>query len=170
MSALIRLGGFGAISGGILKLIAAFIPYTPQSAGLELLYGTIDAGLLVGLIAVYLVAAERIGALGLAAFAITLIALASIIGPEATMFGIDFYVAGSTVISLGLAAFSIQLLRGGVFVAPAWLWIASMVAGAALSAAGYTHAFTIAGMVLATGFVVAGWQILRSQHGQTELA
>jgi hypothetical protein len=167
VKALTRLGGYGAIAAGVLKLIAAFIPYTPQSAGLELLYGAIDAGLLLGLIAVYLVSAERVGRAGLAIFAVTLLALASIVGPEAEMFGIDFYFAGSAVFSLGLTAFSIQLLRGGMFAVPAWLWIASTLAGAGLSAVGSALAFMIAGMILAAGFAAAGWRLLQSSVVET---
>jgi hypothetical protein len=167
MTALIRLGGYGAFAGGTLKLIAAFIPYTPRSAGLELLYGAIDAGLLLGLIAVYLVAAERIGAIGLATFTVTLLALASLIGPEAEMFGIDFYFAGSAVFSLGLAAFAGQLLRGDVFAAAAWLWIASAFIGVGLSVMGSALAFTVAGMVLAVGFALAGYQLLQRTTSST---
>jgi hypothetical protein len=166
MNGLIRLGGYGAIAGGALRLIAALIPYTVQSAGLELLYGVIDAGLLLGLIAVYLVVAERVGKVGLVAFSVTMLALASILGPEAPMFGVDFYYAGSAVFSFGLAAFAIQLVRRSLFVVPAWLWIASAVVGAGLSAVGSAFAFTIAGVVLASGFVVAGWMLMQLPVGK----
>jgi hypothetical protein len=165
MNGLIRLGGYGAIAGGVLRLIAAFIPYAAQSAGLELLYGVIDAGLLLGLIAVYLDAAERVGRVGLVTFTVTMLALASILGPDAQMFGVDFYFAGSAVFSLGLAAFAIQLVRRRLFVVPAWLWVTSAVVGAGLSAVGSALAFTIAGVVLAAGFVVAGWRLMQRPAG-----
>lgn len=160
MNALIRMGGYAAIGGGVLKLVAAFIPYTPQSAFLEGLYGVIDAGLLFGFIATYLVAASRVGWIGLTSFVIALIALASILGPEAEMFGIDFYQTGATVFTLGLTAFSVQLIRKRILMVAASLWIASTLIGAALTSIGSPFTFTAAGSALSAGFIVAGYSIL----------
>jgi catechol 2,3-dioxygenase-like lactoylglutathione lyase family enzyme len=160
MSALVRLGGYAAIGGGALKLVAAFIPYAPQSAFLEGLYGLIDTGLLFGLIAVYLVAASRIGWIGLASLVVALTALASLVGPEAEMFGIDFYQTGAAVFTLGLTAFSVQLLRKRFLTIAASLWIASALIGVALTAVGSPIAFIAAGIALSAGFIAAGYHIL----------
>ncbi len=160
MSALIRMGSYVAIGSGVLKLVVAFIPYTHQSAFLEGLYGVIDAGLLFGLIAVYLFAASRIGWVGLASFVIALTALASIVGPDAEMFGIDFYQTGSTVFALGLTALSLQFLYRRILTAAATLWIASAVIGVVLSSVGSPFAFTAAGIALSAGFILAGYRIL----------
>jgi catechol 2,3-dioxygenase-like lactoylglutathione lyase family enzyme len=164
MNLLIRLGGYAAISGGVLKLVAAFIPYAPQSAFLEALYGVIDTGLLFGLIAVYLVAASGIGWIGLASFAVTLTALASIVGPEAEMFGIDFYQTGATVFTLGLTALSVQLIRKRILTVAASLWIASALIGVVLTSVGSPFAFTAAGVALSAGFIAAGYHILTKPY------
>lgn len=169
MIALIRLGGYVAIGGGALKLVAAFIPYTPQSAFLEGLYGVIDAGLLFGLIAVYLVAASKIGWAGLASFAVALTALASILGPEAEMFGIDFYQTGAMIFTLGLTALSIQMIRKRILAAAAALWIASALIGAVLTSVGNPFAFTAAGIALSAGFIVAGYRILTMPYPEKKL-
>ena len=161
MNAFIRLGAYGAVFGGALKIIAAFIPYSPQSVILELLYAMIDAGLLLGLIAVFLVGASVVGGLGLASFVIALLALASIIGPEAEMFGVDFYYWGGSVFSLGLVVLSIQLLRGQKFALAAGCWITSAATGLLLSWIGSTFAFLAAGVVLGVGFLVAGCELLK---------
>ena len=160
MNALIKMGGYAAIVGGVLKLVAAFIPYTPQSAFLEGLYGVIDAGLLFGLIAVYLVAARSIGWIGLTSFVIALSALASIIGPDAEMFGIDFYQTGATAFTFGLTALSLQLFRKRILIAPAALWTASALIGATLTSVGSPFAFTAAGIAMSAGFIVAGYRIM----------
>lgn len=161
MTAVIRLGGWAAIGGGAMKLVAAFIPYVPQSAFLESLYAAIDAALLFGLIAVYLAAAARIGWIGLVSFVVALTALASILGPDPVMFDVNFYEAGGVVFSLGLAVLSVQLLRSRMFTVPSVLWIATVLIGTLLTLANSPLAFIVSGITLSIGFVIAGYQILK---------
>lgn len=161
MTAVIRLGGWAAIGGGAIKLVAAFIPYVPQSAFLESLYAAIDAALLFGLIAVYLAAAARIGWIGLVSFAVALTALASILGPDPVMFDVNFYEAGGVVFSLGLAVLSVQLLRSRMFTVTSVLWIATVLIGTLLTLANSPLAFIVSGITLSIGFVIAGYQILK---------
>jgi catechol 2,3-dioxygenase-like lactoylglutathione lyase family enzyme len=161
VNALKRLGGWAAIGGGAMKLVAAFIPYVPQSACLESLYAAIDAALLFGLIAVYLAAAARIGWIGLVSFVIALTALASILGPDPVMFDVNFYEAGGVVFSLGLAVLSVQLLRSRMFTIPSVLWIATVLIGTLLTLANSPLAFIVSGITLSIGFIVAGYKILK---------
>jgi hypothetical protein len=164
-TALTRLISFGAVAGvvgGLLRVAAAFIPYTPAAAWLEALYGAVDLGLLFGLIAVYLAAAERVGLSGLAAFACALAALASIVGPDPQAFGVDFYRVGAAAFALALAAFGATLLAARVFMIPAASWIACAAFGVVAAATGSAPAFVGAGLALGLGFIAAGVMLVRS--------
>ncbi len=129
MKALIHVGGVCALVGGTLRVGSAFIPYAADSAPLEALYAAIDITLLFALIAVYLANADAVGGWGLAFFIVALAALASIVGPDTTAFGVDFYQIGAAVFALALAGLSIQLLRARAAMIAAGLWIACAVLG-----------------------------------------
>jgi hypothetical protein len=157
------LAAFGAVCavvGGGLRIASTFIPWAPASPWLETLYGVIDIGLLFGLIAVYLRTAERIGMVGLFFFVVSLAAEASIVGPVAVMFGIDFYQVGCAVLLVGLLGLSVQMLRVGVLRIPAGLWLASAVSGFGANATGSKLGVLAAGAVLGVGFLCAGVLIL----------
>ena len=156
MNAFIRFGAVAACAGGLLRIAAAFIPFVTGSAWLELLYAVIDLGLLFGLIAVLLFAGDRIGSAGMAFGLAAIAAMASIIGPDATMFGVDFYLAGASLFSLALAGCSLWLIRGGILVWPARLWLGSFVSGLFSMMGGGEAAFGLAGVLLGVGFVTAG--------------
>ncbi len=159
-----RYLGFGAVAcalGGALRIVAAFIPYDPEAAWLEALYAACDLGMMFGLFAVYIAAAERVGIAGLVTFAIALAALASIVGPDASAFGVDFYRAGATVFALALAAFAVMLLVVRTFVIAGALWIACGAFGVVASATGNGPAFLSAGLALGAGFITAGFALIR---------
>jgi hypothetical protein len=157
---LIRLGGIAAICGGGLRVVAAFIPYTPGSAMLETLYAAIDVGLLFGLIAIYLGSAGATGRLGLTGFCVSLTGLASIVGPDAPAFGIDFYQLGSAIFVLGLMPLAVQLIRLRIqrLAGAAWLISAGLGLVAATSQSGW--AFAGAGIALGAGFALGGASLL----------
>jgi hypothetical protein len=163
MNRLVRLGAVGAVAGGALRVAAAFIPYT-AAAWLEALYAVIDVGLLLGLLGVHAAAAERIGTAGFAAFVVALLALASIVGPDAQRFGIDFYQAGAGVHVIALAGFAVALYAAGTQRTAAALWIASALLGVGSVIAGVPIATTAAGVALGAGFVFAGLEAMRFRH------
>lgn len=162
MNRLIGFGAAAAMVGGILRIIAAFIPYTAHSAGLEMLYGVIDLGFLFGLMVLYIVTADRLGRTGLICAILSLAAIASIVGPDAKMFGLDFYWVGASLFSLGLAGLSVVLIRAKSFIWPARLWIISLGLGL-LALTGITAAFTAAGVLLGIGFALAGLSLMRRE-------
>ncbi len=151
---LVRFGAAAAIIGGALRVVSVILPLEADSALAEGLYGVIDLGLLFGLIAVYLASAEAIGLAGLAAFLLCLTGIASIVGPDAQAFGLDFYRIGALAFAAGLAGLAVQLIRTGVMRTSAWLWIATLVFGLASSVAPW--AFMAAGACLGGGYVLAG--------------
>jgi hypothetical protein len=162
---LIRFGGFAAMIGGGLRIVTALIPYDPDSAFQELLFGIIDVGFLFGITGVYLACADRIGRLGLIGFAATVIAIATIVGPDADRFGIDFYWAGASGFLFALAGLAVLLLRQRLLVPVATTWLISFAFGL-LAVSGDALAFAASGITLGAGFVGAGVAVLRgSGHG-----
>jgi hypothetical protein len=155
---LVRLGALASTVSGALRIASTFIPYQPGSATLEALYVVIDLGLMFGLVAAYLAYADRIGAAGLAAFAIGLAGIASIVGPDAVLFDIDFYRIGALTFVGGLALLSAVMLRAGVMRVAAGLWLATFLAS--LTASVWPPAFMAAGVLLGSGYVVAGVSLL----------
>lgn len=156
-----RLGAVTAIAGGALRIVSCFVPWRASDAGLEAFYGVIDICLLFGLLGIYVHAAAATRGLGLAAFAVALIGMASLVGPDATAFGVDFYQLGCIVLLVGLAAFSVQLLRAGVLRIPAICWIAALALSLGGAAASMPLAISAAGAVLAVGFLLGGVATLR---------
>jgi hypothetical protein len=165
MTGLIRLGALGAILGGSLRIAAAFIPYDPVLGWLELLYAAIDIGLLFGLIAIYLTYAEKLGAGGLALFALALAALASIIGPDSHAFGTDWYLLGAGVFLAGLAGLALLLLWHGLARGPASCWIAAFGVGLLTLSGSASWAIMVSGVSLGLGFVLAGQALLSRDGG-----
>lgn len=157
---LIRLGAWGALVGGGLRAVATFIPYAPNSAGLEALYGVIDVGLLLGLIAIYLDGAAASGRAGLAGFVVALVGTASIVGPDAPAFGIDFYLAGSLTLLIGMSVLAAALWRAGHNKRAAQAWLLATLLAILGGAAAQPLLIEAGGLVLGLGFVLAGAQIL----------
>lgn len=151
---LVRAGAAAAVVAGGLRIVSTFIPYEADSAPLEALYGVIDVGLLFGLVGVYVVSAEAVGVIGLVAFLAALAGVASIVGPDAQAFGIDFYRIGALVFVTGQAGLSVQLLRARRMVPSAVLWIATLAA--ALVTIVVPQAFMASGLCLGLGYVLAG--------------
>lgn len=160
LAGLVKLGALASTVSGALRIASTFIPYQAESPTLEALYCVIDLGLMLGLIALYLANAERLGAAGLAAFVIALAGVASILGPDAAMFGVDFYRIGALTFVSGLALLSLIMLRAGVMRIVAALWLATFLSS--LAASVWPPAFMAAGVFLGLGYLTAGIGRLRA--------
>lgn len=158
---LITLGAYGAILGGALRIIAAFVPFTPESAALEAFYAVIDLSLMAGLAAIYGAHASRFGLVGLAGFLLAFAGLASIIGPDPMMFGIDFYQLGVGVIGLGTVLLGLRMVVLQGLRTPGSCWLLAFVAGLVASTGIGAVAFMLAGILFGAGFVAAGVALLR---------
>lgn len=156
---LVRFGAAAALIGGALRIASSFVPYEADSAALETLYGVIDICLLSGLLAVYVANAEAVGIAGLALFLVALAGVASIVGPDAQAFGVDFYRVGALVFVVGLAGLSAQLLRARRMRLSAALWLATLAAS--LASVVLPQAFMAAGVLIGAGYVTAGLELLR---------
>jgi hypothetical protein len=154
------LGAF-AVLGGVLRTGSTFIPWDGSDA-IETLAFVIDVCLLFGLIGVYLSVRAQVGWFGFAAFAVALTGIASIVGPDGMMFGINTYQLGTLIIVAGLVAFSIAMLvrRAGSRLA-AVLWIASPIVAIASTMANQPeNGFSLGGILFGLGFVVAGLRLV----------
>jgi hypothetical protein len=160
---LFRFGGAAAIVGGLLRVFSSFLPYQEASPLLETLYGLVDICLLFGLLAIYLKHAERLGGLGLIAFVLALTGVASIVGPDAIMFGVNFYVAGAGILITGTLLLSIQMLRDGTLVCASILWVLSFVLTIAAISFSHPLLFSLAGVNFGAAYILAGTQLFRSK-------
>ena len=163
-TALLRILGVAAIVGGLLRVVSAFIPWTPDSAPLEVLYDVIDVLLLFGLMGAYFAVRASIGIFGFVSFAIAEAGIASIVGPDTVAFGVDTYQTGVVVITAGMTLFAIQLLLTRAI---AWwvavCWIASTIIGVGATAGGNAAlGFVAGGVLFGLGFAAAGVAVLRS--------
>ncbi len=161
MSGFLTITARCAIIGGVLRIVASFIPYIPESPWLEGYYAVIDICLMFGLIGifaqtVFVQTGDKIGVWGTFGWTVAMIGQASIIGPDARMFGIDFYLAGSLILLTGLAIWSLALLRGGVMRAAAGWWLTCGGLAVATILSGMAGLVPAAGVALGLGFVVAG--------------
>ena len=155
-------GALCAAAGGALRVASTFVPYTADSAALELLYGTVDVLMLLGLVAIYLSVAERCGWTGLAGFLIGAAALASIVGPDTNRFGVDFYLAGAAFLLAGLAILSVALLRARTLRAAALLWLTAFAFSIAGAITRQPLLISGSGLFFGVAFLIAGLSLNNS--------
>lgn len=159
---LYRLGGAAAMVGGSLRVLLSFIPYREETVWLEALYALVDICLLVGLTAIYLKRAERLGGLGLAAFILSGAGLASIVGPDTIMFGVNFYEVGALLTIAGVVLLSIQLLRHQILQWVSSLWIMSFGLSVATVSVSLPVLFIGAGISFGVAFTLAGFDLVQN--------
>lgn len=153
-------GAWAAVLGGAMRMAAAFIAFTPETAWLEILYATIDVCLLLATLAIYGRHMPALGLTGLIAATLACLGLASIIGPDPIMFGIDFYQLGAGVVVVSLAALSVQLLRAGVLRWAATFWLFAFLLALVFSML-EAHAILVgSGVAFGLGFIVAGLNMI----------
>lgn len=168
---LYSLAGAAAICGGAARIYSAF-PLLNDPIALQWLYTAIDVLLLFGLIGIYLWRANKLGALGLAAFAIGVAALSFIGGPDADPFGFSTYEQGAATLAIAMVGLAIAWLRAGE--RPVWApfcWFGSVVSAGVLGMLPMTNAygFMAAGILFGAGFVFAGLELVRSTQPQARI-
>ncbi|MBL4788419.1 MAG: hypothetical protein JKY60_05020 [Kordiimonadaceae bacterium] len=164
---LLRLSAFLAILGGGARVLFAYIPWGPDSPRLEALYAFEDTAMLFGLMGIYLASADKTGWIGLIGFALAAAGLASIVGPDAVMFDIEFYQIGGTIAMMGLALLGIARLRNGVGpMAIALIWpIAFAVGILGTLTMNPLLGFIIPGILFGGGFVATGLHLIYAKQG-----
>lgn len=157
---LLKAGAAAAILGGGLRIFTPMLSGVDGVVWTEVLYFIIDVLLLFALLAIYLERLEAFGFLGGLCFAVAIVALASIVGPDPVRWGINFYHLGALVLSGSLAALAAVMLYGQVHRRAAMFWLVSFAAGLWAFMAISQIGFTIAGILFGLGFVAAGVDML----------
>lgn len=160
----VRFGAVCAMVGGALRIATALLPPIAQSPALEALYALIDLCLLFGLLGVGAASADRLGRVGSITFIVAVAGLASIVGPDAQLAGVDLYAAGGAVFLLGLSGLAVRLLQRRSFVAPAAFWMAGAASLALAIAFANALAFVVGGIGLGAGFIAAGAHLWRRRE------
>jgi hypothetical protein len=155
MDKLLRFGAVCAALSGGLEVAAQAIPYVPDSAGLELLYGAIDLSFLFALVALVAMLAGRVSGWALGLLLVAMGGVASIVGPDRTAFGVDFYQAGSAIFVLALGLASPALAKQPGLRGSTWAWGAAALAALGAGLGGGAPAFVTASLLLALGFILA---------------
>lgn len=153
-------GARSAMIGGTLRIVASFVPYTPESVTLETFYAIIDVFLLFGLFAIFGRFASQFGRVAPVGLMIGIIGQASIVGPDAVMFGMDFYLAGMGVLLAGLGLASAAMMWTSTMRAVAACWLGCIALAIAATIAGSSVLVTAAGVAFGLGFVLAGRALL----------
>lgn len=157
---LLKTGAAAAIFGGGLRIFTPMLAGVDGAIWTEVLYFIIDILLLFALIAMYLERFEAFGFLGGMCFAIAIVALASLVGPDPIRWGVNFYHLGALVLSASLAALAAVMLYGQVHTRAAIFWLVSFAAGLWAFMAVSQIGFTVAGILFGLGFAAAGVDML----------
>jgi len=157
---LLYIGALSAIAGGVPRVISGFIPFVEGALGLEVFYSLIDLCLLIGLFAVYLRLAEKLGWFGAVSFLLAMAGLASIVGPDTVLWGVDLYQLGAAILLVGLSGLAAAMLWVGVMKPAALYWLSALGAGIFAILSESTLAFAVCGMLFGIGFVSAGVAVI----------
>lgn len=157
----LKLSGAAAMLGGGLRAISAFIPYDANSVWLEALYGVIDVSFLSALVGIGFSRAQTTNWLEWLALALSLISVASLVGPDATKFGIDFYLLGSLGLLTGLSILSATWLAVPRLRLNAGVWLCSVASVLVGLIANVTVLALLGSVAFGAGFVISGLRLLR---------
>lgn len=158
----LTIGAWAAMLGGAMRIATAFIPYTPETIWLEILYAVIDVLMLIATLAIYIRHMASLGAIGLFAASLACLGFASIIGPDPVMFGIDFYRLGAGVIAISMAVLGVQMLRAKALQVASILWLLALAFALGLAALQMPLLLVASGVTFGLGFIAAGLDGLRT--------
>jgi len=158
---LLRLAALAAVIGGGLRISAGLVPAMMDAPSRELLYFTVDALLIAGLMGLYLDRSRELGWSGILGFAIAVLGLLIVRSAQMRVFGIGGYAVGAPVALIGTTLLGVSLALRGTQRWAAGLWLASLAIGHAASfGAGESWIPLAAGILFGAGFVAAGFALL----------
>jgi len=160
----IRQASVAAFIGGGSRMVLAFIPWQDSSPWLEAAAALIDLAFLLALAGLFVATARRSNGLSLLGILLAFAGVASILGPDAHAFGLDFYWVGGTAAALGLALMSAGWLFARVGPIPSAIAWLLMLPAAALPGA---FAATVPGFLFGAGFLLAGVWLIRQPQEAT---
>lgn len=163
LNQMLQISGGAAFLGGVLEIAARLINFPWSNDGQESLYLVIDLLFLYGLLGLFSAHIERWGLLGFMGFIIALSGVASLVGPDGKLYGMDLYVLGGAAFAIGLAVMSMVLLRRGVFLLGAPLaWVGALCLGIMGAIIPQMPVLDhLSGVSFGFGFILAGFTLLR---------
>ncbi|HZH16959.1 MAG TPA: hypothetical protein VE057_21560 [Archangium sp.] len=152
---LFRLAAAAALLAGAMRMVVTFTSGMLTANQAELVYLLVDLLAVFALMGIYFRHRQRLGFLGLAAFAVALSGAASIVGPDGTLFGASLYGVGSILLLTGLAGLGALMLRvhGASRLAPT-LWIAAWLC--VLASPTFALLAQVGGFLYGLGLFIAG--------------
>ena len=99
---LIRWSGLAAVLAGVLRLITSFMP-TIASVALQIVYFTIDALLLVGIIGLYGFQKQETGRWGFLGFMLALLGTGLLLGHDVVSGGALLYPLAAVLFAVGIS-------------------------------------------------------------------
>lgn len=159
----IKIYSSACFLGGLLRVIASFIPYDPAAEPIQILYIATDLCLILGLIGFYSAYRTNLFWLGHLGFAIAISGLSFIAGPETDLLGVSVYQLGSPILGAGLLLLSLNLIKAKLcgLVAPVSL-ISSVVVGLMSMFVESTALFVVTGVLFGAGFMALGTHVWRT--------
>jgi hypothetical protein len=158
---LLRLGGLAAIVAGVLRAGASFLGYSEPTLPRELLYLIIDVSILFGLLGIYFYQSADVGKSGFAGFFLSVTGTAIIVGPDATLGGVNMYAVGAAMLLVGLTFLAVGSWGAGRL--PRYVsacWVLSTVSGVGAFLVGSPAiVMMLAGIAFGIGFIGAGARI-----------
>jgi len=158
----VRVGGWAAIVGGVLRVAASFFPTVGNEVARQSLYFIIDVFLLIGVFAAYARDHDVVGGWGATGFLTTVIGILLVRSSRAIP-GLDLYPAGAAAVAAGFALLGLAAWRAGtasVFVPG--LFIMSVVTAITGQMVGFSQAgFVASGVVFGAAVVGVGWHVVR---------
>jgi len=159
---LVRVLGFGAIAGGVLRIVDSFTSESLSPQTLALLYLVTDILLLLGIAGVYWSQRAKLGIAGMIGAAVFALGIVWIRFSTYAMPGANGYQLGAAIALIGLGILSSdELVRRSGAHAPSVLWLAALLFGIAGALGLMVPLMTVAaGVAFGAGFVMAGRQVL----------
>ena len=158
-----RLLGVAAIIGGLLKIFLSFVRTAQDQELLETLNTAADAGLLLGLLGIYMMFRDRLSFVGNGGFILALLGLSFVVGPEAAIYGKSASAIGTPVIMTGMALFAVAqlLISGHPKLAPGIVLSSCVVTLLSQTTSIFSLGHIAAGVLFGLGFILYGAYLIR---------
>ncbi|HEX9134658.1 MAG TPA: hypothetical protein VF844_20405 [Ktedonobacteraceae bacterium] len=154
---LIRWCGLAAVLAGVLRVITSFMP-TIGSVALQIVYFTIDALLLVGIVGLYGFQKQETGRWGFFGFMLALIGAGLLIGHDVDNAIVLLYPVAAFLFAVGTSVLAIRSWAAKTLPrwASAFLITSTLVGILGYVIKGFDVLFVISGVIFGIGFIGAG--------------
>jgi hypothetical protein len=154
---LIRWGGLAAVLAGVLRVITSFMP-TIASVALQIVYFTIDALLLVGIIGLYGFQKQETGRWGFFGFMLALLGTGLLLGHDVVSAGALLYPLAAVLFAVGISILAMCSWAANTLPrwASAFLVISTLLGILGYGIKGLGVLFVISGVTFGIGLIGVG--------------